>query len=821
MRFPAAIPAVALLAGSATGLLLPDIPQSLLSVTMVVACATAVAVWRRERELIACAIVGFAAGGDVLASTAWNRARASTLRRAFDAAAAVERANAAAERRLTPQDASVYAVVEGVLRADASPSPSGVSLSLDVERLSPLATPGVVQDVEGGALVTVGGSLAANYVNEWRGGRRVRLAADLHRPSRYLDDGVPDGERALLLRGTTLVGTAKSGSLVEILHRGSSIDEGLAEVRAFSRKAIFDTVAGWSPRAAAIVTAIVIGDRAGLDESVQVSLQQAGTYHVIAISGGNIAILAGLMLGAFRLAGVLGTTAYVWAMAVLVAYGALVGGGASVNRATLMAVIYFAGRAADQRSPPLNTLSLAAAVLVTLQPFSVVDPAFILTCGATLAILLIAPFVPSRMPRLLAPAVSLFVASAATEAALLPAGACLFSRVTFAGLVLNFAAIPLMAVAQVAGMALVPLALVSSKLAAVAGAIAFLGAEGLVRSAALVRFAPAVVFRVAPPSWWVVCVYYLGLAIWWRTHRGIAIVAAVLAAIWMLAEPWSWIASRGDGRLHVSFLDVGQGDSTFIRFPQGTTWLVDAGGLSGASTFDIGDRVVAPVLRRAGVRRLDVLVLTHGDPDHMGGAAAIVDEFRPRRVWEGIPVPRFEPLNELKAAAAARGLTWMTVIAGDHIRLDDVDVRVVHPPVADWERQRVRNDDSIVFELRWRDVSVVMTGDIGKAIERSLLSRFATSRVRVLKVPHHGSVTSSTPEFLRVIHPTIAVFSVGRSNHFGHPAPEVLDRYTQIGAQILRTDRNGEVDIVTDGYEITSTTFLHEGTMSNTKNTKP
>ena len=820
MRTVVAIPALALLAGSALGLLLPDIPAAIALATLVVACATAVVVRTRDRSLIACVVVGFAAGAHALSSDAWHRARASPLRQAFDEAAVAERANAVAEHRFTPEDPAAFAIVEGVLRADASPSPSGVSLSVDVTRFASLATPSVVRDVRGGALLTVVGSLGAARVDEWRAGRHLRLPADLHRPSRYLDVGVPDGERALQLRDTVLVGTTKSGALVDVVRRGSWVDERLAAVRAFSRRASRDAVAARSARAAAIVTAIVIGDRAGLDERVQKALQQAGTYHVIAISGGNIAILAGLMLGAFRVAGMLGRAASLASMAALVAYGALVGGGASVSRATLMAVVYFAARAADQRSPPINALAFAAALLAALQPFSVVDPAFILTFGATLAILLVAGSIPRVTPGWLFAAASLFVASAATEAALFPAGAVFFSRVTFAGLALNFLAIPLMAVAQVAGMAIVPLTLVWSPLAEAAGFVAYLSAEGLVRSAELVRFVPALTFRVAPPSWWAVALYYVALAVWWRTRRVSPAFAAGAAAVWMLAEPWSWIASRGDGRLHVSFLDVGQGDAAFVRLPRGTSLLVDTGGLTGVSTFDIGDRVVAPVLRHAGVHRLDYLVVSHGDPDHIGGAAAIVDEFRPRHVWEGIPVPRFEPLTTLKTAVAARGLSWTNVLAGSRLQLDDVDVRVLHPPPADWERQRVRNDDSVVLELRWRDVSVVFTGDAGAAVERTLERQLPAAPIRVVKVPHHGSLTSSTPDFVRALHPQIAVFSVGRSNHFGHPAPAVVERYQQVGSQILRTDRDGEIDLTTDGYSLDiRTTVDHEGTKVNTKDT--
>src|SRR5207244_2081624 len=152
----------------------------------------------------------------------------------------------------------------------------------------------------------------------------------LRRPSRYLDPGVADHERALARRGITLVGTVKSGALVDVLSRGSRLDEAMAAMRAFSRRAIANAIGCWSTRSAAIVAAIVIGDRVGLDENVQRALQEAGTYHVIAISGGNIAILAGLMLGAFRFAGLLGRTALCVAIAALVAVGFLVGGGAAV-----------------------------------------------------------------------------------------------------------------------------------------------------------------------------------------------------------------------------------------------------------------------------------------------------------------------------------------------------------------------------------------------------------------------------------------------------------------------------------------------------------
>src|SRR5206468_8157345 len=183
------------------------------------------------------------------ASDAWQRAWRPPLRIAFEAIAREQRAQAAAEGRRLPDDDEAFATVEGVLRADASPGGSGASLSVEVSGVNG-------QAAQGGISVSAIGSMAAERVDQWRSGRRVRLPVTLHRPSRYLDPGVPDQERALARRGTTLVGTVKSAALVEVLARAGWCDELLSSARAFSRRAIADAVGRWSPRSSAIVAAI-------------------------------------------------------------------------------------------------------------------------------------------------------------------------------------------------------------------------------------------------------------------------------------------------------------------------------------------------------------------------------------------------------------------------------------------------------------------------------------------------------------------------------------------------------------------------------------
>lgn len=817
-----AVPVFALLAGACAGVLWPELPSWLLLSVLIGFVSLLVHAWRVRRTelLLVCVAGSFAAGGAVLAIDAWDRAWQPSLRREFD-------------RRVRPPDVAGRAspeadggapgvVVEGILRADASTSSSGaVSLSVWVDRLAWNDEP-EPRHVEGGVLLTVAGTLALQRMHEWRAGRRVRVPTELRRPGRFLDPGVPDQERALARRGTILVGTVKSGALVETTARGTPASEWAAEARTFAREAVQSAVSPWSPRSAAIVTAILIGDRTGLAPDIERRLQEAGTYHVIAISGGNIAILAASTLAFFRVLGLLGRGAMLAAAAGLITYGYIVVGGASVTRATLMAVVYFLARAWDLRGPPMHSLLLVSGLMTLIDPLSVVDAATLLTFGATAAIVWVAGAVPaSRLPRVLAPAAALLLASAAAEAALLPVGATLFQRVTLAGLLLNFGAIPLMGIAQLAGMAVVPLHACWPAAARLAGLLAHGGAEGLVRTADLVRFAPWLTWRVAPPSAVAIVVYYAGgigaWALWRRigsararaapespgvrTARRMLACAAVAAALWMLVEPAS-LAASGGGRMDVTFIDVGQGDAALVKFPRGSTLLVDAGGLGNRSTFDVGDRVVGPVLRQLGIRRLDGLVVTHGDADHAGGAFTVLNEFRPWDLWEGTPVPPFEPLQRLRTAALERRTRWTTVQRGDEVSIDGVQLFVRHPAPPDWERQDVRNDDSIVIELRWQDVSFVFTGDIGREVEREIAPLFARAPLRVLKVPHHGSTTSSSEPFVRALAPDVAVVSVGRGNPFGHPAPAVMQRYRDAGSAIYRTDRDGAVAVVSDGTSI-------------------
>ena len=683
------------------------------------------------------------------------------------------------------------------------------------------------QKTQGDVSLSVGGTAARERIGEWRAGRQIEAFATFRRPARYLNDGVPDFEHDLALHGTTLFGSVKSGLLVDVLDPGSRIEEAAASVRRHVRLSVERWVGRYDGVSAAIVTAVLIGDRTGLPEPVRLRLQTAGTYHVIAISGGNIAIFVGLVLATLFVCGVSGRPAAIVTLILLAAYAEVVTAGSSVWRATLMAGLYLGARAIDHRSSPWHALGLTAAVIVCVRPLDVRDAGFILTFGATAALLegarrmasvvTLAPAPSPRRPipttpgatsrRVLRWLVASIAASLAVEIALMPVGAWAFSRVTSAGLLLNLAAVPLMGLVQVGGMVVSCLADVET-IAIPAGWVAHAAASGLVNSARLVDEVPWLATRVPAPPTVLVVVYYVGLAVTLVTHgvcrasgAGVLIVSVLAIAT---GQPAGWLRAAGDqGGLRITFFDVGQGDATLVQFPDGLKLLVDAGGIPfGSGGFDMGSRVVAPALWGLGVRSLDAVLLTHGDPDHIGGSRAVIGDFGPAQVWEGVPVARRVPIHDVLREAREGGALVERRQAGEEMRIGGARIRVLHPPAPDWERQRVRNDDSVVLEVTYGDVAVLLLGDVGADVERSILSRLTPAPHRILKVAHHGSRTSTSRELLEHWRPQVAVVSAGRGNTFGHPAPEVLRRLESIDAVIYRTDLDGQVTVESDGTNV-------------------
>ena len=180
---------------------------------------------------------------------------------------------------------------------------------------------------------------------------------------------------------------------------------------------------------------------------------------------------------------------------------------------------------------------------------------------------------------------------------------------------------------------------------------------------------------------------------------------------------------------------------------------------------------------------------------------------RPKAIWEGIAVPGHPPLERLHAMALRQGIPWRHLRRGQSFTSGAAAIRVLNPPEPDWERRRVRNDDSIVLDVRFGDVSIVLPGDIGAAVERDVFAGFSHAALTIVKAPHHGSAGSSSAALIDAAAPAAVVFSAGQRNPFGHPAQVVVDRYLAAGAHAFRTDRDGAIVMDTDGRTVSVWTW--------------
>jgi competence protein ComEC len=324
----------------------------------------------------------------------------------------------------------------------------------------------------------------------------------------------------------------------------------------------------------------------------------------------------------------------------------------------------------------------------------------------------------------------------------------------------------------------------------------------------LVELAPWLSFRVPAPAAWMTVCYYAALAGVVFIRRAMPRRAALLGLIvsGLLIVSGYRFPPDVPG-LRLTMVDVGQGEAMVLQVPGRHALAIDTGGRPFGSNFDIGARVLEPALWARGLMSLDSLLITHGDPDHVGGALPIVDDFHPRAVWQGIPVARAAPLQAVLMRAVASDVSVEQRLAGETHRLGEARIVVLHPDAPDWERQRVRNDDSVVLEVIYGDVALLLTGDIGAEVERQLIPHLIPARTRILKVAHHGSRTSTSQALLDAWRPAIALISCGRGNPFGHPAPEVIGRLERAGVRIYRTDRDGEITLDTDGDAVAVTTF--------------
>jgi competence protein ComEC len=427
--------------------------------------------------------------------------------------------------------------------------------------------------------------------------------------------------------------------------------------------------------------------------------------------------------------------------------------------------------------------------------------------------------------------------SLSVQVVMLPLAVLYFHRVSWASLVLNLFVGALMAALSLVSLA----ALVFAPLAKLAHALNWLMVHSVDPFAAL----GAASWRVAEYGGWKAVVYGLyfapvcGLAAWaWRWNpfnlefeisdlrfqklaQAAGVFLFILAGV-IVFHPFS---APADGRLHVCFIDVGQGDAALLVMPDGATVLVDGGGrirfgrkpqgetddadeVFVRDTRGVGEAAVAEFLWQRGLDSLDYIVASHADADHIEGLNEVAQNFAVRAALAGRAPPDDPDFAAFARTLRERNVPLKVIGRGDTLRFGDVTVETLWPLPASDPNAPSSNNDSIVWRVRYGQRAFLFTGDIEAAAEATLAQQPETLRADVVKAPHHGSKTSSTQEFINAVRPAFVVASVGLDSTFGHPHAEVVERWRQSGAQFWTTGQKGLIEFTTNGQDLRVETFV-------------
>jgi competence protein ComEC len=555
-----------------------------------------------------------------------------------------------------------------------------------------------------------------------------------------------------------------------------------------------------------LADALLLGRRETLDRALSDRFAQTGLVHLLAISGGHVALIGAVFVLLGRMLG-LRRNRVAWLTIVLIAlYLAVIGAPASAVRSGIMLALALLATVLQRPSATLPVVAASALAILAVEPMEALDIGFQLSFAGVLGILLLrAPMmrgVPPAWKKKPAARwlVESTVVSIAAFAVTAPVVAHHFGQVAPVSIAANLPAIPLTSLALIgigAAAALEPVAPPVARLVADGAGLALDGLAAVVDVAIRVPGGHAAVSR---PQWWLWAAAALAVLLALDATGRMRVrvrwmVAAMSAAAAFLLLPL--VGTAADGGLEIVFIDVGQGDAVAIRTPAGRWVLVDAGERDVG--WDAGERRVLPYLRARGADRIEALVLTHPHADHVGGAAAVMRGMRVERVIEpGMPLGSSVYLETLRAAEE-RGVEWAAARQDRSLQIDGVELLFLWPAVDVLDAPADPNDISAVIRVRYAGFSALLTGDAPAWVEERLVARYgAALRADVLKAGHHGSRTSSSGAFLDAVEPALVVVSAGVRNDYGHPHREVLRRLHGRGIGVARTDQDGTVRVAVE-----------------------
>jgi competence protein ComEC len=563
-----------------------------------------------------------------------------------------------------------------------------------------------------------------------------------------------------------------------------------------------------SQRQAGFLKGIIFGYRGDIPSDVKQSFTDTGTIHILAVSGSNVAFVAFIFFSLFGFFRISRKAIAAAAVIGLIVYMLLTGSSPSVVRATIMIIIILCGTLFERKPDVFNSISFAAIILLLWNTNTLFDIGFQLSFSAVISIVYFYPrivslfrFIPDKIKeiKIIDAGLKLLAVSLAAQLGTIPFTAYYFNRMSIISIIANLPVVPVSGINTFIGAVEIMIYPISSFIAGLYAA----ANDFLVRVLLeFVKYAASVPFAYIE-TWHFPVVFVMGYFI---AIYGVFNLNLPRLRVWMLIFilgignyflfEGAWIDLNP--KLVVTVIDIGQGDAILLEFPSRKRMLVDTG--PSFQQFDAGKRTIVPFLRHIGIRKLDYLLITHPHSDHIGGAGSILKSFKVDTLAMASIYFENRLARETLKIAEENNVGIRTVSTGDQIPID-INARVyVLYPHQDQCSGRSTNNSSVVLKIYYGKSSLLLAGDAEKKDEQSMIRRYAVFLSNdILKVGHHGSITSTSEDFLNIVRPSKAIISVGNFNQFRDPSSFIVKRLMSHAVEIERTDKSGAIILENDG----------------------
>ena len=577
-----------------------------------------------------------------------------------------------------------------------------------------------------------------------------------------------------------------------------------------------------------LIIGLILGDKKYLSEETKENFTNSSLAHLLVVSGAHISYLIvgiTLILNKLKLSKRL---AYIISIIFLFLFLTMVGYSPSIVRATIMGVLILLSKLLYKKADTYTSIGIALIIILFQNPYSLWDIGMQLSFLSTLGIIIFYPIIISFLNRktkkfkLIKETISISISA---QILILPILVCTFHTFSIHFLISNILATPLFAFAVIYGAVVIAISSIIEPFTNILFGILSIDLNLLNYLTEIIgksKWGSLIIARMNIYIWIFYYAFFIFLCwlyrvvsrkeIWEYLNKIEKIELKIVkiidekknmllkytCLIFLIIIATSCFFIIIPSNLEINFIDVGQGDSMLICTSYHKTILIDGGGSLDKDSYDVGEKTLVPYLLNKNIKKLDYIIVSHFDSDHVGGLLTVMEKLQVENAIISKQIEKSENYDEFKKIAREKRIKIIVVEKGDLIKIDnDTKIQILWPK-EEQIRENALNNNSIVAKLTYKKFSILLTGDIEEIAERQIISEYREKNIlnaTILKVAHHGSKTSSTKSFLEAVKPKISLIGVGKNNLFGHPNGEVIERLEKIGAKVYRTDEMGEISI--------------------------